>query len=184
MNKYMPTMLASKVYDIDFATLYADGIRNILFDLDNTIATYEQQVATTEHIAFFQQLKSMGFKVYILSNNKKNRVYRFISGLDINGALSHSQKPFCRKILNYLKQETLQIEETILIGDQILTDIACANRLGVKSILVESISRKTEKWYTRINRRREKKVIQMIEKENPQLADELKRMTTKESIHE
>lgn len=184
MNKYIPTMLAKKVYNIDFATLYVEGIRNILFDLDNTIATYEQQIATAEHLAFFQQLKSMGFCVYILSNNRKKRVYRFIQGLCIDGALSHAQKPFSRKISKYLKEKGLRIEETILIGDQILTDISCANRLGVKSILVQSISRKTEKWYTRINRQREKKVIQMIEKENPKLASELTRMITKEKNNE
>lgn len=184
MNKYIPTMLAQNVYNIDFATLYEEGIRNILFDLDNTIATYEQQIATPEHIAFFQQLKTIGFQVYILSNNRKKRVYRFIQGLSIDGALSHAQKPFSRKIFNYLRKNALHVKETIFIGDQILTDILCANRLGVKSILVQSISRKTEKWYTRINRQREKKVIQRIEKENPKLASELIKMITKEKNNE
>ncbi|MCM1259719.1 MAG: YqeG family HAD IIIA-type phosphatase [Prevotella sp.] len=184
MNKYIPTMLAQNVYNIDFAILYEQGIRNILFDLDNTIATYEQQVATPQHIAFFKQLKTMGLNVYILSNNRKKRVYQFIQGLCVDGALSHAQKPFSRKIANYLRKNALRMEETILIGDQLLTDISCANRLGIKSILVQSISRRTEKWYTRINRQREKKVIQRIEKENSQLANELRKMITKEKNNE
>lgn len=184
MYKYIPTMLAQNVYNIDFVTLYEEGIRNILFDLDNTIATYEEHIATPEHIAFFQQLKRIGLNVYILSNNRKKRVYQFIEGLGVDGALSHAQKPFTKKIANYLQKNAIPIEETVFIGDQILTDISCANRLGVKSILVQSISRQTEKWYTRINRQREKKVIQIIGKENPQLANELMKMITKEKNNE
>ena len=46
MYKYIPTMLAQNVYNIDFVTLYEEGIRNILFDLDNTIATYEEHIET------------------------------------------------------------------------------------------------------------------------------------------
>lgn len=46
-----------------------------------------------------------------------------------------------------------------MIGDQLLTDIVCANKIGVTNILVKSISRKTERWYTRINRLREEKVL-------------------------
>ena len=105
-------------------------------------------------------------------------------GLGVDGALSHAQKPFTKKIANYLQKNAIPIEETVFIGDQILTDISCANRLGVKSILVQSISRQTEKWYTRINRQREKKVIQIIGKENPQLANELMKMIRKEKNNE
>ena len=61
--------------------------------------------------------------------------------------------------LPFLKKENIEITNTILIGDQLLTDIKCANKLGLDSVLVKSISRKSEKWYTRINRLREKRVI-------------------------
>mgnify|MGYP000121594272 FL=1 len=63
-----------------------------------------------------------------------------------------------------MKKENIEITNTILIGDQLLTDIKCANKLGLDSVLVKSISRKSEKWYTRINRLREKRVINNIAK--------------------
>ena len=43
-----------------------------------------------------------------------------------------------------------------------MTDIFGANRFAAYSILVNPIKRKTEKWYTRINRRIEEKMLVKI----------------------
>ena len=71
---------------------------------------------------------------------------------------------FITPIPNIINIKIVKITNTILIGDQLLTDIKCANKLGLDSVLVKSISRKSEKWYTRINRLREKRVINNIAK--------------------
>ena len=59
-----------------------------------------------------------------------------------------------------------------MIGDQILTDIIGANRLGIKSILVNPIKRKTDHVFTRINRKLEKYIINKIIKKYPYLINE------------
>ena len=46
MNHHIPTYLAQSVYDIDYNKLYANGKRVILFDLDNTLAPYDDATPT------------------------------------------------------------------------------------------------------------------------------------------
>ena len=44
------------------------------------------------------------------------------------------------------------------------------------SILVKTIDKKTQKWYTKINRLREKRIIKKMIKENKQIGEEVKRI--------
>jgi len=53
-------------------------------------------------------------------------------------------------------------DKVVVIGDQLMTDIWAANRFGVYNILVNPIKKKTEKWYTKINRRTEHKMLGKI----------------------
>jgi predicted HAD superfamily phosphohydrolase YqeG len=57
---------------------------------------------------------------------------------------------------------------TLVIGDQLVTDVLGANRLGGYSILVNPIERKTEKWYTRMNRRLERRMLDKIARKAPE----------------
>lgn len=176
MNKYIPTSLAKSVYEIDFVTLYDKGKRVILFDLDNTLATYDDITPTAKQLELNQKLKQIGYQIYIISNNHDKRVKLFTQEFVVDGYLVHARKPFTKKLAAYIDQNKLLKATIILIGDQLVTDIACANKLGLDSILVKSISRSTEKWYTKINRSREKAIIKKITKENPQMADEIKKI--------
>ena len=44
-----------------------------------------------------------------------------------------------------------------------MTDILGSNRVGLDAILVRCLKRKSEKWYTKLNRRREMKVLKALE---------------------
>ena len=59
------------------------------------------------------------------------------------------------KINNPKDLKNLNIDETILVGDQLLTDVLMANKIGLKVILTEKIV-KEDQWTTRFNRIREK----------------------------
>jgi predicted HAD superfamily phosphohydrolase YqeG len=67
-----------------------------------------------------------------------------------------------------------------MIGDQLVTDILCANRVGVDSILVKSISRASEKWYTRINRLRDPFIVKKIAKKDALYAKQIAEIVRKE----
>ncbi len=164
MSKYLPTYVYSTIYDIDFVTLYEQGKKVILFDLDNTIATYQELDPTKKHLDFNKKLKKLGFKIFIISNNKGKRIERFCKTFIADGMLINAKKPFSKKLGKYLFENKINKNEAIFVGDQTLTDIACANNLGIDSVLVKSIDRTTEKWYTKINRIREQIIIKKLVK--------------------
>lgn len=52
------------------------GYRGILFDIDNTLVRHNEP-ATSRAIQLMEQLKAIGFKVCLVSNNKEPRVATF-----------------------------------------------------------------------------------------------------------
>lgn len=179
MEKYIPNYLAKSIYDIDYVKLYDNGKRIILFDLDNTLAPYDNVVPTEKQIELNQMLRQMGFKIYIISNNHQNRTELYTSTFLVEDYLVLAQKPFTYRIKRFLKNCNIDYKASIWIGDQLLTDISCANQLGIESILVSSISRGSEKWYTKINRKREKRILRKIAKTNPELSIKIEEIITK-----
>lgn len=162
INKYIPTFVYKTVYDIDFNKLYANGKRVILTDLDNTLLQYKDSKPTKDLICFIDNLKMLGFKIFIITNNHKNRVEQISKELGIDGFLHQAFKPFKYRINWFIKSKSLIKEQIVFIGDQILTDIKSSNSVGVDSILVKTIDSKSQKWYTKLNRKRDAKIISKI----------------------
>ena len=162
--KYIPNYVYKTIYDIDFDTLYASGKRIILSDLDNTIAGYDELEASEKSITWNKMLKEQGFKIYLVSNNNDTRIRKFSEKFYIDGYLSKARKPFTKRLEKFLKENNINKEEVISIGDQIVTDIVGFNSLGVDTILVKTINQKKQKWYTKINRSREKRILRKIKK--------------------
>jgi predicted HAD superfamily phosphohydrolase YqeG len=54
-------------------------------------------------------------------------------------------------------------KDTILIGDQLLTDVFVANRLGIRVILTEKLV-KEDQWTTRFNRMIDKPLRRYLKK--------------------
>ncbi|MBQ4571214.1 MAG: HAD-IIIA family hydrolase [Bacilli bacterium] len=184
MSKYIPTKLAKSVYDIDYNELYANGKRIILFDLDNTLISYYENKPNDLLIELGEKLLAIGFKVYVLSNNKGKRINLFMENFPATGSGNLMKKPFAHKVKKFLKNNNISnYNEIIMIGDQLVTDILCANNIGVDSILVKSISRESEKIYTIINRLREPYIVKRIARKNPEYAKEIYEIIKKEKKH-
>lgn len=181
MSKYIPTKLALSVFEIDYNELYAAGKRIILFDLDNTLISYYEYEASDKLIELGNKLLNMGFLVYVLSNNRGKRINRFMGKFPASGAGNLMKKPFAYKVKKFLKEKNItDYRQIIMIGDQLVTDILCANRVGVDSILVKSISRASEKWYTRINRLRDPFIVKKIAKKDALYASRIAEIVRKE----
>lgn len=166
-KKFIPSEFHDKFFDIDFNELYQKGLRVILTDLDNTLITYEEFVPTEKIINKFDELRKIGFEIFIISNNHPPRINKFLNGTDYKG-IGDAKKPLSIGIKKALKlsDKSYLLDEIVIIGDQLMTDIYAANRYGVYSILVNPLKRKTEKWYTRLNRKIEVKMLEKIKKKN------------------
>ena len=120
--------------------------------------------------------KVMGVRALISyeGTNASELVQDFHTAVD--DYLILARKPFTRRTKKFLLKNNINKEEVVWIGDQLLTDVSCANKLDIDCVLVKSISRKSEKWYTKINRLREKRVLNKIAKKDLQLANSIKKI--------
>ncbi len=173
LRKYIPNEYRKRIKDIDYKTLFNEGKKIIFFDLDNTLADYETHHATDELKKTIENIKTTGFKITILSNNHKRRVTTFMRELGVDG-LYDLGKPFTGKVVKYMKYNKYSADEIILIGDQVMTDLKFASKLGFYSILVDPIKPETEHWYTRINRFFERMKLRSIEKKLNEVYVDLK----------
>lgn len=145
------------IHDIDFNDLQHRGIKAIIADLDNTLVAANEPHATPEVVTLFDRLQSKGFRVIIVSNNRETRVSKFAEPLQLPYIYA-ARKPFnaaFRKALNRLEAAA---EQTVVIGDQLFTDVLGGNWLGAYTILVVPIS-KREGFWTKVNRLLEKCVF-------------------------
>ena len=157
MNLLKPNIYQKDIFSINYHKLLEKNIKNILFDIDNTIAGGKEKTPNQKTIKLFKELKEKGFEIFIITNALKKRAKRFANVLNVK-TYHFSMKPLSHNYLRILKDNNLKINETVAIGDQIYTDIKGANRLGIKSILVDPISNH-EFITSKINRLKEKRLI-------------------------
>lgn len=174
--KYIPKDCFKSFLEIDFNYYLNNGFNTIISDLDNTLALYSEAIPNKKIINKINELKKLGFKIYLISNNNKKRVETFIQDLNIDGVLANSNKPFKNKLKKYLKKNNIDTLHTIGIGDQLLTDILVFNKLNICPILVRTLNFKKQKWYTKINRLREKRIIKKIKKENKMIGEKIEKI--------
>ncbi len=152
-NLYKPKMYYQDIFSINYSLLKKQKIKNLIFDLDNTIADSKTSKPNKEMIKLFKELKAKGFTIYIMSNAFKKRVTAFATILDVK-AYHLSLKPLLITFKRLIKENNLNIQETAMIGDEIFTDIKGANKIGLLSILVDRLT-KHDYFLTRISRIRE-----------------------------
>lgn len=141
MDILIPDMYQKSIYSINYEKLYESGIRCLLFDLDNTCVPYTEKKPSQKLIELFNYLKEYGFKVILFSNATKKRLEIFKNTLIVDCSYS-SKKPSKRKFLKILKIYNFDLSEVAIIGDQLFTDILGGNRVGIKTILVNPMSKK------------------------------------------
>ena len=73
MSKLYPWAEAVSAYQIDYQKEYNNGVRGVLFDVDNTLVRHGAP-ATKQAKELFEHLHSIGLKTCIISNNKEPRV--------------------------------------------------------------------------------------------------------------
>lgn len=142
LERFFPQRYYSSTLSIDFADYYKIGYRGILFDIDNTLAPHNGD-PSEQVIELFEQLKKMGFKICLISNNSEARVQRFNQIVHVK-YISMAWKPSRKNYRKAMKEIGTDTTNTLFIGDQIFTDIWGANRAGLFSILVEPIQKKEE----------------------------------------
>lgn len=162
--RLVPDKVFADITKITAETLEKENIKGLILDLDDTLATRQATMPEQEVIDWLKKTKDAGIKIYILSNNRKERVTRISTALGLpfhyNG-----YKPFPKWILNAVRELDVPMENVVAVGDQIFTDVCGAHLAKIKAWLVVPIS-KHETFLFRARRVFEKPFINKYYREN------------------
>lgn len=137
-----PNFEVDSAYEIDFESLYQDGIRGIIFDIDNTLVPHGEP-ADERAIKLFERLKGIGFETVLLSNNKEPRVKMFNDSVH-SKYIFKAGKPGAAGYEKAMELMGTAKENTVFVGDQLFTDVWGANKAGLVSYLTKPIHPKEE----------------------------------------
>jgi HAD superfamily phosphatase (TIGR01668 family) len=131
--------VCDSVRDIDAKSLAKRGVTLMLADLDNTIVPYSVALPTDEVRAWRESLKNSGIDLFILSNNRKpTRARAFAESLGVP-FIGHAGKPKAASFRKAMAEIGRTPAETVMVGDQIFTDVLGAKNAGIPALLVRPI---------------------------------------------
>lgn len=140
------------------------GVKGVLLDIDNTLEPYEHPHPGEHVIKWIKGLKDNGIYCAIVSNNDKERVELFNKELSLP-AYYKAKKPLKKNLKNAMADIGTTKENTVLMGDQVFTDVWAAHNVGIPAILVPPINDKRD-VFTKFKRLLERPILKKYEKRN------------------
>lgn len=138
-HPFLPAHAAASLISVDLQKLWSEGKRLILLDVDHTIVKWRAEDFPPGIEDWVAKAKALGFDLCILSNTRNpERLARLASRLQIETVrdkFKPSRAMFRLAMIKFKRKP----EETIMIGDQIFTDVLGANRCGIDAIWVQKM---------------------------------------------
>ena len=136
---------------IDIDELVGQGVELVLLDRDNTCVPHDAREAPAEVVAWLERAREAGLSLCLVSNNfHTSHVSRTAAELGVD-FVDHAMKPFPFALRRAMRRFGVPAEKTVMVGDQVYTDVAAGNLAGVRSVLVRPQSR-SDLWYTHVFR--------------------------------
>lgn len=142
LETFYPDLYLDSAYEIPYENLFRQGYRGIIFDVDNTLVPHGAP-ADMRAVRLFMSLRELGFQTCILSNNKEPRVSPFAEQVG-SPYIFNGHKPSRSGYQKAMEVMGTKTEHTLLVGDQLFTDVWGARRTGIFSILVKPINPREE----------------------------------------
>ena len=142
LEQICPNRCAGRLEDISLDELWAEGYRAILLDLDNTITAWKSCEVPEAKAEWIRRAKER-FGVCIVSNTIcGDRLRQIAAGFGIEQVARwwRGRKPSPQGLREAMARLSSTPEQTVMIGDQVLTDVWAGRRAGVHTILVTPIS--------------------------------------------
>ncbi|MEY8338755.1 YqeG family HAD IIIA-type phosphatase [Lachnospiraceae bacterium 62-35] len=142
LKRFYPWRYIDSPYRISYEALRDKGIRGIIFDIDNTLVPHGAP-ADERAVELFDHLRCLGINTCLLSNNKEPRVKSFGDAIG-SPYIYKGGKPSKKGYRKAMELMDSDVDSTILVGDQLFTDVWGANRSGIRSILVKPLDPREE----------------------------------------
>ncbi len=143
---FRPHMLVRQLSDISLGDLRRDAIYNIIIDLDDTVLGYRHSTLLASNERWLDEARALDMRLVIVSNGPTARVRKAAEALELP-YIGRAGKPFpsaFRKALGLLGATP---EQTVVVGDQLFTDVLAARLCGLRVILTRPIVTRTELWH-------------------------------------
>jgi HAD superfamily phosphatase (TIGR01668 family) len=135
-------VVAGTVLRLRAEDLLAWQVRGVIFDVDDTLVPIRQAEVDPAVAAWLEQLRPH-FQIWLVSNNlNRNRIRQIGESLNLP-SIHGAGKPSRRALRRAVAQMNLPVEAVAIVGDRLWTDILAGNRLGLVTVLVNSLLPKT-----------------------------------------
>lgn len=124
-----------RVEDIPYEDLAADGVRAVLFDLENTLIPSGGPF-TAEARAVVDRVRSAGMGVGVVSNASAAWVRVELEREGV-AHVAPAGKPSAAAFVRGCALVGASPEDVVYVGDQVITDVLGSQRAGLRAILVE-----------------------------------------------
>ena len=134
----------------------SEGIKTALLDFDNTLGPDHATEPEEYSYKCVKMIEEHGIRCCLVSNAKSGRYAKIAEMLGIP-VVTYANKPGTSGIFKAISLMESSPEESLMVGDQVFTDVIAGNRAGVRTFMVEKLH-KPEIWYVMLKRPFEKLV--------------------------
>ncbi len=148
---FKPTYWMKSVLEIDEKFLRENNVRALILDMDNTLSMHGSPEAEDGVPEWLDEMRAMGVKMRVVSNNVPSRVVPLAAKMGLE-CTANGWKPLSFGIFRAIKAMRVQPSKTLVVGDQIFTDVLAGNLAGIRTLLVEPFHLENT-WTFRLKRR-------------------------------
>ena len=133
---FKPTFWLKSVLQIDEKFLTENGVKALVLDMDNTLSMHGNPAAEAGVDEWLGKMRALGVKMRVVSNNTNKRVAPLAALLGLEFT-ANGAKPLTFGVNRAVKAMGAAKSETLVVGDQIFTDVMAGNLAGIRTVLVE-----------------------------------------------
>lgn len=134
-----PDRYFSRISQIDIERdLIGCGFESVLMDIDNTILTRDTHEVPHDVGVWLGRARTAGLRFCLVSNNWHEGVYQLAERLELP-IVAKAVKPLPPAFLMALRKIEAKRKTTVVIGDQLVTDVLGAHFLGMKAYLLQPL---------------------------------------------
>ncbi len=148
---FKPTYWLKSVLDIDEEFLRENNVRALILDMDNTLSMHGSPDAEEGVMEWLDEMRALGIKMRVVSNNVPSRVVPLAQKMGLE-CTANGAKPLAFGIFRAIKAMGVKPSRTLVVGDQIFTDVLAGNLAGIRTLLVEPFHLENT-WTFRLKRR-------------------------------
>lgn len=115
------------------------GLDCALLDVDNTIRSRADGCVPAEVLAWLARAREAGVRFCLLSNNFHDSVFALGDELGLP-VVGKAMKPLFPGYLAAMRRLDAKSAQTVVIGDQLVTDVLGAHMAGLTAYLVEPLA--------------------------------------------